>query len=248
MGRPAGAKNKAGAKKPGRKPANGASSEAQRTAPPKMAAAPAPESLSNSPTPEETSQFLAEFTRLKTQARRVAGDISALGKQVKGRGGPAYWKALKDIHDLKKMDPDEARAQLEALVTVAAQQEIRIGWIGNQATFADIMEQNQPPAKNTKGSRDLAAARAEADGYNSGKNGAVPSDNPFRHAPGSEEYAAWHNGRDSGAADAARRNGPQAQRIADAAEADDSLPDDDEIVDIEHHENPPGGEEREPLF
>lgn len=240
MGRPAGSKNKGAARKAGRKArANGTTPppEPREAAGMKPAESAAPAPKANAPTPDETARFLASLTRLKTEAQRISGEISALGRSVKARGGPAYWKALKDVHDLNKLDPDEARAQLEALVTVAAQQDIRITWMGNQATFADIMEQNQPP-KNTEGSRDLAEARAEADGYNSGKNGAVPSDNPWRHKPGSPEYVAWHNGRDSGAADAARRNGPQAQRIAGAAEADASLPDDGEEDDDAEERTP----------
>ena len=192
---------------------------------------PRTEDRRNSPQPHETAGRLAELTRLKTESRRIAGAISALGKEAKAAGGRAYWTAIKRTHDLLKLDPDEARAGLEMLVQVAAQSEIRISWVGDQAALTDILEQNQPPPKNTKGSRDLAAARAEADGFNSGKNGALPHDNPFN--PGSEQYVAWHDGRDAGQQAREAKNPGQAARVHDALAADASLPGEGALADPE---------------
>ena len=221
MGRPPGSRNngaKKSAAKGSRKAAAASAAPVPREAPRKEAAKP------NRPSPEKNADWLARLTRLKTEARVVAGNISALGSEIKGAAGETHWKSLKALHDLMKLDPDEARERLESLVEVAAQQEIRITWAGSQATFADVMEQAQPPAKNTQGSRDLAAAKAHSDGFNSGRHGGAPHDNPFSHAPGSEEYVSWLHGRDEGQqAREAKRPGETA-RVREAATADATLP------------------------
>lgn len=209
-----------------KKGARAATASAEREAPRKQAAS-TPQRR-NQPSPEQNAEWLAKLTRLKTQARSIAGDISSLGSEIKGTAGDTHWKSIKTLHDLMKLDPDEARQRLESLVTVAAQQEIRISWMGNQATFTDVMEQTQAPAKNTTGTRDLDAARAESDGFNSGKNGAAPSDNP--HPPGSIKYVSWHDGRDSGQQARETKDPKTAARISDAKGADDRLPSDPDAV------------------
>ena len=225
MGRPPGRKNAP------KQQTNGATVTPLRPASSEKAAAAAapkpPEKKSNQPTPAERAEWLAELTRLETAKQRISGETSALATRVKEKGGVKAWKSLKVVHGYKKLDQAEAVALLEDLVVAAAQQDIRISWMGSQATFADIMEQPeaQPPAKNTTGSRDLAAAKAEMDGYNSGKHGAVPSDNPFRHAPGSAEYVSWHNGRDSGEADRQGKKPAETKRLKDSIAADSTLPD-----------------------
>jgi uncharacterized protein (UPF0335 family) len=214
---------KAQANGTGKKKSAGRKSAAatERTAPRKAAAAPA-ETKRNRPQPHETAARLAALTRLKTESRRIAGEISALAAEGKKAGGAAYWKAIVKTHDLKKMDTAEARAELEALIEVAAQNEIRITWMGNQATFTDVMDQAQPPAKNLQGTRDLAAARAEADGFNSGKAGAMLQDNP--HSVGTEEFVSWRDGWEEGEKIRRKKNPDAAARVAAAATADDSLP------------------------
>jgi hypothetical protein len=188
------------------------------------------ETKRNRPQPHETAVRLAALTRLKTESRRIAGEISALAAEGKKAGGLAYWKAITRTHDLKKMDTAEARAELEALIEVAAQNDIRITWMGNQATFTDVMEQTQPPAKNLQGTRDLAAARAEADGFNSGKAGALLQDCP--HDAGTEEYVSWRDGWEEGTKIRAKKNPAAAARLAAAATADDTLPGESEAEGI----------------
>lgn len=180
----------------------------------------------NRPTAEQNAGWLSELTKLKTASRAIAGDISALASRVKAAAGPIHWKSIQKVHDLKKLDRDEALGTLESLIEIAAQNDIRVTWMGNQAAFADVMEQNQPAPQNTQGSRDLAEARAESDGINSGRNGAVPPDYPFKHQPGSVEYVAWHNGRDEGQKQREGKRPAEAARVAEAATADDTLPDD----------------------
>lgn len=227
MGRPAGLKN--GVKAAAKKAENGATpNPTPRSAPRKQAAASAaPEKRANQPTPAERAEWLAELTQLETQKQRIAGDHSALAQRVKAKGGVKAWKSLKAVHGYKKLDKEEAIALLEDLVIAAAQQDIRIAWMGNQATFADIMDQPeaQPPSPTSLGAESLAVARAHSDGYNSGKNGAVPSDNPFRNAPGSADYVSWHNGRDDGERDRQAKKPAETQRLKDSLAADATLPD-----------------------
>lgn len=238
MGRPPGSKN-AAAKKPaakksaGKKAAQGnpaPETEAPEApeAPQMQAAKPAapPPAKKNGPSSAQTREWLSEYTRLKTQARSIAGDISALGSKVKAAAGQTHWKNLKKRHDLMKMDKSEALAELENLVTQMAEEGVRISWMGNQATMADVLDQQQAPPKNTEGTRDLDEARAHSDGYNSGYNGSIPSDNPFRHIPGSGQYVAWHNGRDEGQMDREKRKPGEATRVKEAMTADATLPSD----------------------
>jgi uncharacterized protein (UPF0335 family) len=187
------------------------------------ASAPKP---TNKPNAAQNAEWLAEYTRLKTEARSVSGSIAALGARVKSGGGD--WKNLKKVHDLKKLDPDEARAELDGLVALAAQNDIRVTWMGDQAALTDVLEQNQPPPKNSIGSRDLAIARAGADGFNSGRHGGMPHDNPY--PPGSEEYVEWHDKRDEAAAAMAAKNPGRAARVAAAKDADASLPSDEASI------------------
>lgn len=166
---------------------------------------------------------MARLTRLKTESRRVAGEISALGNEAKAAGGANYWKGIKAVHDLNKLDKAEAIEFLGGLVEIAAQNEIRITWMGSQASFTDVMDANTAPAKNTTGSRDLATAKAEAAGFKAGKNGQPPHDNP--HSPGTEEYVNWHDGRDEGQRVRDAKKPGEAERVSDAATADATLPD-----------------------
>lgn len=215
---------KAQANGTGKKKSAGRKSAAatEGTAPRKQAAAAAEPKKGNRPQPHETADRLARLTRLKTESRRIAGEISVLSQECKKAGGPAYWKALTKTHDLKKLDAALARAEIEALIEVAAQNDIRITWMGNQAAFTDFMEQATPPAKNLEGTRDLAAARAEGDGFNSGKAGGLLKDCP--HDPGTEEFVMWRDGWEEGQKLWAKKNPTIAGRVEGAASADASLP------------------------
>lgn len=171
----------------------------------KMAASPAADQRPqrNGPSPEERAACLAEYTRLTTEGQRVNQAKSTLLKNFEKSGGKP--KTLKMMHALLKLDSREAQVEVESYLSYAIGFNIKVSWAPNgQSSLVEALgEEARAPAKNTEGSRDLAAARAHADGYNSGMQGAVPSDNPHRDRPGSEEYVQWHNGRDEG--DAARK-------------------------------------------
>jgi ribosome modulation factor len=178
----------------------------------------------NGPSPERIAEVLAEFTQLTTAGQRINQQKSTLLTTFQKQGGKP--KLLKALHASLKLDKAEAVAEIGEYVRYHATQDIRVSWLANgQGALDDVLgDEHAAPAKNTKGQRDLAAARAHSDGYNSGLRGAKPSDNPFAHAPGSEEYVQWHDGRDEGQRDYLNKNGGLADRIAAAATADASMP------------------------
>lgn len=210
-GRPPGSKNKASAMPP-------AVPETVSSA-----AAGAPDKKHNGPTSEMQAQWLARLTELKGQAARVSGNTAALKTEMKAAGG--NWKVLNLTYQLVNMDPEDATALVEGVVASAIQNEIAISWVGGQATMLDIIKANEPVAPQSTSKKQLAVARANMDGYNSGRLGAPPSDNKF--PPGSEEYVAWHDGRDDGQRDREGRKPTEAARFEASKAADDSLPDDD---------------------
>jgi ribosome modulation factor len=182
------------------------------------------QAASNGPSAERIAEVLAIYTENMTASRRIAQANNTLLTAFEKEGGDKA--ELKALHASLKLSHNEAVAKLERRIRYHAMQDIRVSWEpSGQANVLDALGPEQrAPDKNTKGQRDLSAARAHADGYNSGLNGGVPSDNPFAHAPGSEEYVRWHDGRDEGQQDRVRKNGPLSDRIAAAAVADAAMP------------------------
>lgn len=160
---------------------------------PSTTAAPPP----NGPTPEDEAHTLAELIRLDTAQAQINQERSTLLARFEKKGGDK--KAIKAIKVLLSRDKREAEAHLAALGRYGRNAGIKITWQGDQSALTDVLaDPAGTPARKTDGDRDLAAARAHSDGYNSGMRGAVPSDNPHRNKPGSVEYVEWHNGRDEG--------------------------------------------------
>lgn len=184
---------------------------------------PRKERSTNGPTPEQEAETLAELIRLDTESARIAQAKSTVLNRFEKFGGDK--KVIKAVKSLLMQDKREAQAYLEKLFRTArnAEIEIKVSWSDEgQAELTDVLDA-APSPKNTEGTRDLAAARAHNDGYNSGLNGAAPSDNPFAHKPGSEEYVQWHDGRDSAQRDRESKSG-LTDRIAASVVADASLP------------------------
>lgn len=185
----------------------------------------------NGPDRSRVSAVLAEYTQLDTAGRRINQQKTTLLSNFEKEGGDKA--ALKAVHRSLALDKGEATAKLEALVRYHAGQDITVRWQADgQSTVMDHLGEAQQrptpaaraPAPNTQGDRDLAAARAHQDGYNSGLQGAAPSDNPFQHIPGSEQYVRWHDGRDEGQQDRLRRNPGLVDRIAGSATMDPQIP------------------------
>lgn len=181
-------------------------------------------STGNGPTAEQEAETLAALVRLDTEAARISQEKGTVLGRFEKIGGDK--KAIKTVKSLLMLDKREAVAYLDKLLGYATRAEIAVTWQPDgQAALTDMLADDAAaaPPKNMKGTRDLRAAKAEVDGYNSGKAGARPSDNPFSHAPGSEEYVSWHDGRDSAALGREMRSG-LTDRIAAAEGADASLP------------------------
>lgn len=191
---------------------------------------PAPETAAaqaqpvNGPTNERIAEVLADYTSLDTAGARIRQQVKTLLDGFEKEGGDKA--ELKALHKSMKLDPREAQAKLERRLRYHAGQGIVVSWLENgQGTVVGLLgPEAQAPDKNSKASKQLSAARAHADGYNSGKRGAVPADNPFSASPGSEEYVQWHDGRDDGQRDREAGNPALRDRIAAATVADASLP------------------------
>jgi hypothetical protein len=196
---------------------SGANAGASRTTP--------KQSPNNGPTNDRIAAVLAEYTVLDTSGARVRQQIKTLLDAFDKEGGNR--KSLKRLHRSMKLDMREAQAELERDVRYHAGQGIALSWLdnGQGSALAELGPEMKAPDKNTKGARALAAARAHSDGYNAGKVGGVPSNNPYSANPGSEEYVQWHDGRDDGQRDREAANPALRDRIAAAALADASLPD-----------------------
>lgn len=173
----------------------------------------------NGPTPDQQAETLAELIRLDTESAKLGQAKATVLNRFEKWGGNK--KQIKAVKALLMLDGREAQVNVETLLHYSANAGIEVRWQADgQSTLVDSLEPAKPK-KTTAGTRDLAAARAESDGYNSGKSGGVPHDNP--HHPGSEEYVAWHDGRDSGARDMAAKSG-LTDRIAASKTADTSMP------------------------
>jgi len=202
-----------------RKPSNGDASAApkKRGRPPKVAAAP---TQSNGPSQAQVAAALANLTRLETEGRRINQAKATEFTNFEKIGGDK--RALKLLHRNIMLDKREAESFMETLVRYHTGQGINVRFQDDgQGTVIDLLE---TPAKTLEGNRDLAAAKAHSDGYNSGLHGAVPSDNPFRHEPGSEAYVQWHNGRDEGQNDRLAKNPALSARVTAANIFDDEMP------------------------
>lgn len=178
----------------------------------------------NGPTNERIAEVLADYTSLDTAGARIRQQVKTLLDGFEKEGGDKA--ELKALHKSMKLDPREAQAKLERRLRYHAGQGIVVSWMENgQGTVVGLLgPEAKAPDKGSKASKQLAAARAHSDGYNSGLRGGVPSDNPFNANPGSEEYVQWHDGRDDGQRDREARNPGLRDRIAAAAVADASLP------------------------
>lgn len=178
----------------------------------------------NGPTNDRITAVLADYTTLDTQMARIRQSVKTLLDGFEKEGGDKA--ELKALHKSLRLDPREAQAKLERRLRYHAGQGIVVSWLqnGQGTVIAELGPEVKAPDKKTTNDQKLAAAQAHSRGYNDGLAGGVPADNPFAHAPGSEEYVQWHDGRDDGQRDREAKNPALRDRIATAAVADASLP------------------------
>lgn len=174
----------------------------------------------NGPTPDQQAETLAELIRLDTESAELGQAKATVLNRFEKWGGNK--KQIKATKALLMLDAREAQVNVETLLHYAANAGIEVRWQADgQSTLVDSLEPAKPK-KTTSGTRDLAAAKAHSDGFNSGKAGSVPHDNPF--TPGSEEYVSWHDGRDDGQRAREGKTPGLSDRIAESKTADASMP------------------------
>lgn len=167
---------------------------------------PKPVKMTNGPTETEIKQWLIRATDLQKdekEAKSAMGSVrqaqGILKKDIKKAGGD--YDDFKFLFASTQMTQDDAEARLNRIVGYHQAINIRVSFDkSGQGTLDDVVTE---APKNTTGTRDLDEARAESDGFNSGRQGAAPDDNPF-HA-GSRQYVGWEKGRSDGAKDQSRK-------------------------------------------
>lgn len=149
--------------------------------------------------PDAITKCAAEYEDLMGKRARLDALIGAMFNRYEKEEGVKRG-AVKKAYRRRNMDADEVRAEIEDELfysRVLGQ----IEWDkGGQGSFAAAIASPAPKISADAQAR-LARARAHADGYNSGKRGAKVSDTPSQFTPGSEEFVAWRDGWQDGAAD-----------------------------------------------
>lgn len=174
----------------------------------------------NGPTPDQQAETLAELIRLDTESAKLGQVKATVLNRFEKWGGNK--KQIKAVKALLMLDGREAQVNIETLLHYSANAGIEVRWQADgQSTLVDSLEPATPRRK-TDGDRDRDSAKAHADGFNSGKVGGVPHDNPFK--PGSIEYVSWHDGRDDGQRAREGKTPGLSDRIAESRTADASMP------------------------
>jgi hypothetical protein len=152
----------------------------------------------------------AEYTQLNTEAARLAQKTAAMLGRYQRQG--VNVRSIKRAHKAGRSDAAAASAQLRTDVRY----QIILGilkpaddeWtraVVQSEMFADLAETPRVDPR-------LSKARAQSDGYNTGRHGGEGAENP--HPPGTAEHLAWNQGHRDGVADRALK--PAKPRVADA--------------------------------
>lgn len=152
--------------------------------------------------PDKVAACYAEYASLMTDQARVAQRMAAMFARYEKDGGVDK-KAVKHAYSLASKDPAEATRQharnseyvaILGIITVEAN-----GQSGVSEAFAPRVAK-----PSTAAQAQLNAARAHADGYNTGLAGGEIGN--CQHSPGSEEFVSWRDGWSDGNADRLARN------------------------------------------
>jgi ribosome modulation factor len=159
---------------------------------------------------------LAEYSRLDTDQKRLAQEVTALFTRYEAQG--VKRRSIKVAHKASKLDKAEARAQAASdaryLVITGILNPADDGWVRalQQSDLFSPEEAAHPAVADGEIGPKLATARAYNDGYNSGRHGAERNDNPF--TAGAAEYVEWDKGARDGLADRAQ-SGKTKPKVAD---------------------------------
>jgi ribosome modulation factor len=155
--------------------------------------------------PNEIAACFTEYASMRADAARVSQRIAALFGRYEKLG--VDQRAIKHSYAAAQKDPTEAAAQHRRNSEYLALLEIIDFGSEGQGTFIAGLAVAKPGAKASEGIR---AARAHADGYNSGLAGGKIEACKF--ATGSEEFVSWRDGWSDGHADRVARN-PDADKV-----------------------------------
>ena len=192
MGRSPSSKKAAAAKK---KAASENGTTTARGAPRKEGAKAAAVLLNISPTPQEKRAALDQYSEIKRSIASLSRQARTVLKDHEAQGGDG--KMIMAMWKLESLTSGEAEAHVARYFEYARDIGIRVHFeTSGQGALTDMLASPGAAAPSLDAEAALQAARAYSDGYNSGRNGAAPSDNP--HHPGTEPYIKWHNGRDDG--------------------------------------------------
>lgn len=192
MGRPAGSKNKQGAKKAAKKAAPKAPQKNQTESAPPREAPPMEAGPSNGPTAIEKRQYLDRYRDHRRKLASIMEDAAdergagrSILKQFENKGGNP--KMLKRMWELTDMTQNEATAEVQEYLGYAVDIGIRVSFDKTgQGGLSDILN----PTTDAEAS--VNRARAYDEGWDRAKNGGQMTENP--KAQGSEAHQQWHKG------------------------------------------------------
>jgi hypothetical protein len=150
----------------------------------------------NGTTPELLKNTLTGLEECQIAQARVNAKRKRLKKDWKAAGGTVA-ALMATFRSTQKNSADEAAVDLEEIVRLHAMLgiQVRVVWDQQgQGAFGDVVDAPPQTQADVDASRRLAAARAYGDGHNSGMNGGTLANNPFTHAPGSEQFVEWQRG------------------------------------------------------
>ena len=143
----------------------------------------------NGVTETELKALLLQMEENDTAMARIRQKGSEIKKRVEKAGGD--WAAFKAVFKATKLSNNAAQEALETLVKYHAIINVRVSWESNgQGTLDDVLEPMLE--KDPEVTRNFEEARAESDGYNSGRAKGTREDNPY--PPGTKNHVAWDKG------------------------------------------------------
>lgn len=158
--------------------------------------------------PDDVANCYSDYSEDMRQIARISNRIKVRFADFKKIGGDP--KNIQAAYKLENMD--DPVAYLHGITkTAAILRIIPTETEGSgQVSFLPAFEAPSP-----EGDARVAMARARADGYNTGKAGGVIDNCPFN--PGTEEFVAWRDQWEDGAADRAKMKAVRARTNVEAA-------------------------------
>lgn len=163
--------------------------------------------------PEAIAGCYTEYSSMMGDVARLGQRIAAMfGRYEKSDGVDS--KAIKSSYALSQKDPEVAASQLRRNNEYARILGIVTFDANGQGDFIAGLDQPTAPTLAPEAAARVQAARAHADGYNTGKAGGTLEHNT--NAPGTQAHVQWIEGFHDGHADRLLKN-PDAGNIKQAS-------------------------------